>query len=87
MFHPGHDEWHGQTVVVKAGARTVIGRWDSVVGDQVRMMDVTVHEDGASDEPRDEWVARIRKFGIPVEHRSFALPHGDVEEIIRLRDA
>ena len=86
VFHPGHDEWHGQTVVVYAGTRTVIGRWDSVQGDQVRMMDVAIHGDGA-DEGREEWVARLAKFGVPVDERAFALPQGEVEKVVRLRDA
>jgi len=88
VFHPGHDEWHGQTVVVyTSGPRTVVGRWDSIVGDEVRMMDVAVHEDAASDETRDAWVARLKTYGIPAEHPSFTLPHCSVTEVKRLRDA
>ena len=103
VFHPGHDEWHGQTVVVfTSGPRTVVGRWDAVAGGQVRMMDVAVHDvddprpapeghpaaapDGGP-ESRDDWVARLRKYGIPVEHRTFALPEAEVDRVVRLRDA
>jgi hypothetical protein len=86
VFHPGHDEWHGQTVVVYAGATTVIGRWDAIQGEQVRMMDVAVHGEG-HDEGRDEWVARLAKFGVPVDERMFALAQSDIEKVVRLRDA
>ncbi len=103
VFHPGHDEWHGQTVVVfTSGARTVVGRWDSVAAGEVRMMDVAVHDSGhpptlpadhpaapadGAPEAREQWVARLKKYGIPVEHRTFALPEAEVDRIERLRDA
>jgi hypothetical protein len=84
VFHPGHDEWHGQTVVVFAQALTVVGRWDAVQGGRLLMHDVAVH-DGA--EPRDAWLARIKQYGIPVQHKDYALPHAEVERVTRLRDA
>jgi hypothetical protein len=88
VFHPGHDEWHGQTVVVYTrGPRTVIGRWDAVMGAEVHMRDAAVHEQGAVDEDRDAWVAKLKKFGIPVEHPTYALPEAEVEKVVRLRDA
>ncbi len=88
VFHPGHDEWHGQTVVVyTTGAQTVIGRWDNAMGDRVNMMDVAVHEQGRAEDGRDEWVAHLKKYGIPVEHRSFAVPQSEVAKVVRLRDA
>lgn len=88
VFHPGHDEWHGQTVVVNtSGALTVIGRWDAVQDGQVLMRDAAVHAEGGADEPRDAWVARLKKFGIPVEHGTYQLPEADVTGVVRLRDA
>jgi len=93
VFHPGHDEWHGQTVVVYTrGARTVVGRWDSLVGDQALLRDVAVHEAGAGGasaegETREAWVARLQQYGIPVSRREFTLPQGEIERVTRLRDA
>ncbi len=85
LFHPGHDEWHGQTVVVYTrGSRTVVGRWDAVEGGQLLMRDAAVHEDEST---RDEWVARLREYGIPVQHRTYTLPHADVARVVRLREA
>ena len=65
VFHPGHDELHGVTVVVAgASGRTYVGRW---------------HERGAVASPcatspfmtrratpssLDAWLARQRKFGV-----------------------
>ena len=88
VFHPGHDEWHGQTVVVSTSdGRTVIGRWDSIAAGQVKMMDVAVHPADDIDEARPEWVAKLKKFGIPVIHRTFGVPEATVESVVRLRDA
>jgi hypothetical protein len=88
VFHPGHDEWHGQTVVVHtSGPRTVIGRWDAVTDDQVLMRDAAVHEEGAGTETRQEWIARVKQYGVPVEHATFTFPHAEVSEVVRLRDA
>jgi hypothetical protein len=88
VFHPGHDEWHGQTVVVfTTGPRTYVGRWDAVAGGRVRMLDVAVHDEGASDESREAWVARLNKFGIPRDQDVVAVPEAEVARVVRLRDA
>ncbi len=85
VFHPGHDEWHGQTVVVYTrGARVVAGRWDAVQGGELLMRDAAVHDDPTT---RASWVADAKKYGIPVEHRTLTLPHAEVERVVRLRDA
>lgn len=88
VFHPGHDEWHGQTVVVTtSGPRTVVGRWDAVQGGTLLMRDAAVHEQGAGDETREAFVARLKQYGIPVSHPTCTLPHADVVSVVRLRDA
>ena len=88
VFHPGHDEWHGQTVVVfTSGSRTVVGRWDAIVGPQVQMRDVAVHDAARDEEPPAAWIARLKQFGIPVQHGSFALGADEVTRVVRLRDA
>lgn len=88
VFHPGHDEWHGQTVVVfTRGSRTVVGRWDAIVGNQVQMRDAAVHDSSRDAEAPAAWVARLQKFGIPVQHGSFALGVAEVDRVVRLRDA
>jgi hypothetical protein len=87
VFHPGHDEWHGQTVVVYTrGPRTLVGRWDAVSGGELLMRDVAVHEDPDAN-AREGWLAEVRQYGVPVEHSTFTLPHADVERVVRLRDA
>jgi hypothetical protein len=84
VFHPGHDEWHGQTVVVYLNEpRIAVGRWDAVQGGELLMRDAAVHEDPAT---REEWVASARTYGVPVQHRTLTLPHGEVQRVVRLRD-
>jgi hypothetical protein len=84
VFHPGHDEWHGQTVVVYTkGPRVVAGRWDAVNGGTLVMRDAAVHEDPAT---RATWLAEARQYGIPVAHRVLELAHAEVERVVRLRD-
>jgi hypothetical protein len=88
VFHPGHDEWHGQTVVVFAGLRTVVGRWDAVQAGRLLLHDCAVHEAGAAGaEPRDDFLARLKQYGVPAQHRDYMLPHAEVERVTRLRDA
>jgi hypothetical protein len=88
VFHPGHDEWHGQTVVVSTqSARTVVGRWDAIVGGQVQMRDVAVHEEGPEVEPAAAWIERLKTYGIPVQYATYALSEEDVTGVVRLRDA
>jgi len=85
VFHPGHDEWHGQTVVVYTkGARVVAGRWDAVQQCELLMRDVAIHEDPKT---RASWVAEVKQYGIPVQHRTYVLPHAEVERVVRLREA
>ena len=88
VFHPGHDELHGKTVVVyTSGTRTFIGRWGEKRGGAVHMMGVAVHESGASEDSRDEWVARMKKFGFPIDHDAAAIPEDEVEKVVHLSDA
>jgi len=85
VFHPGHDDWHGQTVVVfTRGARTIVGRWDAVNGGELLMRDAAVHEEPAT---REAWLAELRQYGVPVQHRVLTLPHAEVERVVRLREA
>lgn len=87
VFHPGHDEYHGLTVVLYTkGAQTVIGRWDSRVGDDVLMLNATQHDADASDESRDDWVARVAKFGVPNDHPQLKLPEASIERVVHLSE-
>jgi hypothetical protein len=84
VFHPGHSELHGITVVVETnGSRTYVGRYDSEDEHGVHMLDVGIHEafGGSS---RDEYIRKSAKFGVRPEHKHVLVPAGEVVRITRL---
>ena len=87
VFHPGHAELHGVTVVVETtGSRTYVGRYDSEDDRGVHMLDVGVHEEVSADVSRDEYLKRTAKFGIKTQHRHIIVPRPEVARIIRLAE-
>jgi hypothetical protein len=67
VFHPGHEELHGVTVVVEGtSGRTWVGRYHEQVERGIVMHDVAVHDPASNDQPLKEWVARLTKFGVRV---------------------
>jgi hypothetical protein len=84
VFHPGHSELHGITVVVETnGPLTYVGRYDSEDGRGVHMLDVGVH-DGATGGSREEYVRKSAKFGIRAEHKHIVVPTAQVVRITPL---
>jgi hypothetical protein len=83
VLHPGHDDLHGITVVVTgASGRTYVGRWHERQPRGVVMKNAAVLESGAEDV--DVWLGRIRKFGVPSQHRVLVVPEEEVGEVRRL---
>jgi hypothetical protein len=81
VFHPGHSELHGITVVVETnGPLTYVGRYDSEDDRGVHMLDVGVH-DGTAGGSRDEYVSKSAKFGIRTDHKHLVIP---VEQVVRI---
>ncbi len=84
VFHPGHSELHGITVVVETkGPLTYVGRYDSEDERGVHMLDVGVHDDAAGDS-KEEFVRKSVKFGIRSEHKQLIVPLAEVVRITRL---
>jgi hypothetical protein len=85
VFHPGHHELHGVTVVLEThGSETFVGRFDSEDRGGVRMLDVGVHEgDGAA---KDEFIRRSLKFGIRADRKQVVVPKDVVARITKLTD-
>jgi hypothetical protein len=87
VFHPGHSELHGITVVVETtGARTYVGRYDSEDERGVHMLDVGVHDRVAAAATKEEYVQKSVKFGVRPEFRSLTVPAQEVARITRLGD-
>jgi len=88
VFHPGHQELHGVTVVLETrGSRTYVGRFHSQDEAGVQLHDVGVHDAAAGGVSKEEFLRRCDKFGIRSEHRDLLVPSSDVASISRLVDA
>ncbi len=87
VFHPGHEELHGVTVVVEgASGRTYVGRYHERVERGIAMRDVATHDPGTAGQDRDTWLARLRKFGVPPEQKFLVIPSGEAGPIRRLAE-
>ena len=85
VFHPGHGELHGVTVVVSGSSgRTYVGRYHEEGDRGVVMHDVGVHDPASDRLPRDAWLERQHKFGVKVDHRQLVVPADEVTDIRRL---
>ena len=88
VFHPGHQELHGVTVVLEThGSKTYVGRYDSQDDRGVHMHDVGVHDAATSETSREEFLRRCDRFGVRPEHRDLLIPTRDVARIHKLADA
>ena len=75
VFHPGHEELHGVTVVVEgASGRTYVGRYHERIPRGVVMHDVGIHDPATASEPRGAWIARQVKFGVRVDEKHLVVP-------------
>ncbi|MGI8818984.1 MAG: hypothetical protein ACR2HW_07560 [Gemmatimonadales bacterium] len=84
VFHPGHAELHGITVVVEThGPLTYVGRYDSEDEQGVLMLDVGIH-DAAAGVSKEDYVRKSAKFGIQSDHKQFVVPAAQVARITRL---
>ena len=88
VFHPGHHELHGVTVVLETRtARTYVGRFDSQDEHGVHLLDVGVHQGGSGGgQAREEYLKRTLKFGVRAEHKHVLVPVDEVVGIRRLTD-
>jgi hypothetical protein len=87
VFHPGHQELHGITVVLETtGPRTYVGRFDSQDERGVHLHDVGIHDASAATVSKDEWLRRCDKFGIRPDHRDLVVATAEVSDIRRLVD-
>lgn len=87
IFHREREELHGITVIVAgASGRTYVGRYHERGNRGVVLQDVGVHEPGASSESKEAWLARLRKFGVKVDHRMLIVPGEEAGKIERFAD-
>jgi len=86
VFHPGHDELHGVTVVVTGrSGRTYVGRWHERGTRGITMKDVAIHDPDRAGTPIEEWIGKQRRFGVAVTEKMLIVPNEEAGEV-RLLD-
>ena len=87
VFHPGHEELHGVTVVVDGPeGRSWVGRYHERTERGILLHDVAIHDPATATLPRDAWLRRLRTFGIKVDARHLVIPEAEAIAIRRLGD-
>ncbi|MGH7582935.1 MAG: hypothetical protein ACREL5_06915 [Gemmatimonadales bacterium] len=88
VFHPGHDELHGVTVVVTgASGRTYVGRWHERDSRGLIMHDVAIHDPATDELPKADWLARQQRFGVAVAAKFMIVPGDEAADVRRLDNA
>ena len=86
VFHPGHHEWHGITVVVETtGDVTYVARFDTQDERGVHLLNVAEHN-ASSPQSVEEFLARIRKFGVKATRKHLVVPEDAILQIRKLAD-
>ena len=86
VFHPGHHELHGITVVVETSSgATYVGRFDREDGEWAHLKDVGIHRAGQDGELPD-FLQRALKFGIKVDERQATVPVAEIARIVKLSE-
>jgi len=87
VFHPGHEELHGVTVVVESPNGVVrIGRYHERTERGVLLHDVATHDPASADQNRDAWIERMIKFGIRIEAPHLVVPTSEAGRIVPLME-
>jgi hypothetical protein len=82
VFHPGHDELHGVTVVVAgASGRTYLGRWHERGARGITMRDVAIHDPARDTIGLDAWLARQQKFGVAATEKHLVIPTDEAASV------
>lgn len=85
VFHPGHSDLHGVTVVVEVDDGTLyVGRYHEETPAGVLLHDVAEHRDAPGGPTAREFVGRTLKFGVRAAHRNLVVPSGSVRRVSRL---
>jgi hypothetical protein len=87
VFHPGHSELHGITVVVETtGSCTYVGRYDTEDELGVHVLDVGVHDKARDTTSVEEYIRKSHQFGIKRERKHLVVPTAEVARIRRLSE-
>ena len=87
VFHPGHSELHGITVVLETTGDVLYeGRYHEETDRGVLLHDVAEHRIEKGGLPREEFLARTLKFGVRAQHRHLIVPREEVGRISKLAE-
>jgi hypothetical protein len=82
VFHPGHDELHGVTVVVSGtSGRTYVGRWHEKGARGITMRDVAIHDPKSTPVLIDAWLDRQQRFGVSATEKLLVIPEDEAREV------
>lgn len=86
VFHPGHHDLHGITVVLETDAQLWVGRFDSVTPKGVLLHDAGCYEDGVTEGTREEYLRKTLKFGVRATAKNKLIPEGEVRGMRQLAE-
>jgi hypothetical protein len=82
VFHPGHHELHGITVVLEtSGSHVYVGRFDKQDSQGVHLIGVSVFDPATATQSRDEFLVRTTRFGVRQDRPHMLIPN---EEVVRI---
>jgi len=84
VFHPGHHELHGVTVVLETATGLWVGRFDSVTPKGVLLHDAGFFEDGVTGGSREEYLQKTLTFGVRATEKNALIPESAVRGLRRL---
>ena len=85
VFHPGHHDLHGITVVVEtSGDNTYVGRFDREEEELAYLKDVGVHEAGS--QSWGEYLDRTMLYGVKVDQRDLVVPRAEITSVRKLTE-
>jgi hypothetical protein len=85
VFHPGHAELHGITVVLEmAGEGLYVGRYHEETPAGILLHDVAEHRPAGAAGSREEFLRKTLKFGVHATHKHLVIPTAQVQRISRL---
>lgn len=88
VFHPGHEELHGVTVVVEGSSgRSWVGRYHERTERGILLHDVAIHDPASATLPRSAWLERLLKFGVKVDAKHVVIPDAESAKVRRLVEA
>lgn len=82
VFHPGHSDLHGVTVVLEAENDVLyVGRYHEETAEGVLLHDVAEHRDPAT---REEFLQKTLKFGVRAQRLHLVVPSAAVRRVVKL---